>query len=75
MAHGSAHTAGSGGDQPPASCDASATGNLGLLAAEREQKDEACELLKEAAAIYEETGAGGENPDKVRAKLQELGCE
>jgi hypothetical protein len=36
---------------------------------------ETCRLLKEAAAIYKEIGAGGEGPGKVRAALEELGCE
>ena len=48
-------------------------GNLGLLAAERGQLDSARKLLGQAQAFYkEETGAGGEGPDTVRAALQRL---
>ena len=48
--------------------------SLGLLAAKRNQTEEACRLLKEAQVIYEEIGAGGPNLDTLRAKLEELGC-
>jgi len=53
-------------------------GNLGLLAEERGQPEEARALLKQAPALYEGMGAGGENPEKVRAalrRLQEAGGE
>ena len=50
-------------------------GNLGVLAAKRDRRDEACRLLKQAAGLYDQVGAGGQGPDSVRAKLRELGCE
>ena len=50
-------------------------GDLGSLAGRREQQDEACRLLQEAATIYAEIGARGPGPDTVRATLEELGCE
>ena len=55
--------------------EADTLGNLGFVAANRDERAEACRLLKEAAAIYADIGAGGEDPDMVRAKLEELGCE
>ena len=50
-------------------------GNLGLLAATGDDRDEACQRLNEALSIYNELGAGGQGPDLVRAKLEELGCK
>ena len=55
--------------------EASQLANLGLLAAHRGRTKEACRLVGEAAAIYEDIGAGGEGRDIVRWTLQELGCE
>jgi len=48
-------------------------GNLGLLAAQRGHTEDARRLLTEALALYERVGAGGENPEKVRAALRRLG--
>ena len=50
-------------------------GSLGLLATEGNDHAEACQRLKEALSIFDEIGAGGEDPDTVRAALEKLGCE
>jgi tetratricopeptide (TPR) repeat protein len=47
-------------------------GNLGILAMQRGRPEEARHLLAEALALYERIGAGGENPDTVRAALRLL---
>ena len=49
--------------------------NLGWLKTDTDDRDEACQWLQEALAIYQDIGAGGEGPDNVRAKLEELGCD
>jgi len=55
--------------------EASVLGDLGSVAAELGQREETCRLLREADAMYEQTGAGGEGPEDVRTNLKELGCE
>ncbi len=50
-------------------------GNLGIVAANGGRRNDACRLLREAATIFDEIGAGGEGPDTVRAVLQQLGCD
>ena len=55
--------------------EANGLGSLGILAAQRDQRDEACRLLKQAAAIFDDIGAGGEGPEAVRAALGKLGCD
>ena len=55
--------------------EATVLANLGILAVETNQPEKACKWLRESAALYEEIGAGGENVEKVRVALAELGCE
>lgn len=55
--------------------EANQLGNLGLLAEDRDDRNEACQWLEEALSVYDEIGAGGDAPNIVRAKLEELGCD
>jgi tetratricopeptide (TPR) repeat protein len=55
--------------------EALALGNLGLVADRLGRHGDACRLLGQASAMYDEIGAGGQGPGIVRAKLKELGCE
>ena len=52
-----------------------ALANLGLVTERLGEREEACVLLGQSAAIYAEAGVEGEGPDKVRGMLEELGCE
>ncbi len=47
-------------------------GNLGGIAAERDNPGEARALLQRAVALYEAIGAGGEGPEAVAEALQRL---
>ena len=51
---------------------ASALGKMGILYVQHGDREEARNCLQQAQAIYQETGAGGEEPGNVRRALEEL---
>lgn len=48
--------------------------NLAMVRVSRNDVNEACRLLNKALVIYVEVGAGGEDLERARARLEELGC-